>query len=134
LDEGQHGRAFGDAYGQQMLKRLRRWLGWDSDSSPFDFSALELPLRLRAPKAAAPKPVVVAPKQAPRATPQPQQPPKPAAKKPAAETQDRPRLLEILDNPKLTLDRPKDDGFDPYNTGAFNRSASWEKISRHKKR
>jgi hypothetical protein len=118
-----------------MLKRLRRWLGWDSDSSPFDFGALELPLRLRAPKAAAPKPVVATPKQAPpRATPQPQQPSKPAAKKPAAETLDSSRLLEILDNPKLTLDRPKDDGFDPYNTGAFNRSASWEKISRHKKR
>jgi hypothetical protein len=135
LDERQDGRGFGEAYGQQMLKRLRRWLGWDSDSSPLDFSALELPLRPRGPKAAAPKPVVVAPKQAaPRATPQPQQPPKPAAKKPAPETLDSPRLLEILDNPKLTLDRPKDDGFDPYNTGAFNRSASWEKISRHKKR
>ena len=60
--------------------------------------------------------------------------PKPTAKKQAPEKLDNPRLLEILDNPKLTLDRPNDDGFDPYNTGAFNRSASWEKISRHKKR
>jgi hypothetical protein len=42
--------------------------------------------------------------------------------------------MDILDNPRLTLDRPNDDGFDPYNTGAFNRSQSWEKIGRHKKR
>jgi hypothetical protein len=42
--------------------------------------------------------------------------------------------MDVLDNPRLTLDRPKDDGFDPYNTGAFNRSASWEKIGRQKKR
>jgi hypothetical protein len=121
-----------------MLKRLRRWLGWDSDSSPFDFSALELPPRF---KPSATKPIVAAPKQAPReaATAQPpqatqgsqasQQPKSPAKKRSSEE-----RLLELLDNPKLTLDRPNDDGFDPYNTGAFNRSTSWEKISRHKKR
>lgn len=42
--------------------------------------------------------------------------------------------LDVLDNPRLTLDKPSDDGFDPYNTGAFNRSASWEKIGRNKKR
>ena len=33
----------------------------------------------------------------------------------------------------ITLDRPTGDGFDPYNTGAFNRSASWERIGRNKK-
>ena len=41
---------------------------------------------------------------------------------------------EVLDNPQLTLDKPPDDGFDPYNTGAFNRSASWERIGRQRKR
>jgi len=41
--------------------------------------------------------------------------------------------MDVLDNPHLTLDRPKDDGFDPYNTGAFNRSTSWERIGRHKR-
>jgi len=41
--------------------------------------------------------------------------------------------MDLLDNPQLTLDRPTGDGFDPYNTGAFNRSASWEKIGRNKK-
>jgi hypothetical protein len=38
--------------------------------------------------------------------------------------------MDILDNPLLSLDKPVEDGFDPYNTGAFNRSASWERISR----
>jgi hypothetical protein len=42
--------------------------------------------------------------------------------------------MEALDNPRLTLDKPDNDGFDPYNTGAFNRSASWEKIGRQRKR
>lgn len=42
--------------------------------------------------------------------------------------------MDVLDNPSLTLDRPSGDGFDPYNTGAFNRSTSWERIGRHKKR
>ena len=42
--------------------------------------------------------------------------------------------MDVLDNPRLTLDKPADDGFDPYNTGAFNRSTSWEKIGRQRKR
>ena len=42
--------------------------------------------------------------------------------------------LDVLDNPRLTLDKPADDGFDPYNTGAFNRSTSWERIGRQRKR
>ena len=42
--------------------------------------------------------------------------------------------MDVLDNPALTLDKPGEDGFDPYNTGAFNRSASWERIGRQKKR
>jgi hypothetical protein len=27
---------------------------------------------------------------------------------------------------------PKDDGFDPYNTGTFNRSGSWERINKRR--
>jgi len=42
--------------------------------------------------------------------------------------------LDVLDNPRLSLDKPADDRFDPYNTGAFNRSTSWEKIGRQRKR
>ena len=41
---------------------------------------------------------------------------------------------DVLDNPRLTLDKPAEDGFDPYNTGAFNRSTSWEQIGRQRKR
>jgi hypothetical protein len=42
--------------------------------------------------------------------------------------------MDVLDNPRLTLDKPPAVGFDPYYTGAFNRSTSWEKIGRQRKR
>jgi hypothetical protein len=113
-----------------MLKLLKRWLGWDSDSSPFDFSGLQTNSRRRStpPNAVPPNP---APKPA---APQPQPPAKLAgeAKPPKKPKKDR-APMDVLDNPRLTLDRPTDDGFDPYNTGAFNRSQSWEKIGRHKR-
>ena len=62
-----------------------------------------------------------------------------AEQTPAAQTAERrPKPertpLDVLDNPRLTLDKPADDGFDPYNTGAFNRSTSWERIGRQRKR
>jgi hypothetical protein len=113
-----------------MLKLLKRWLGWDSDSSPFDFSGLQPGPRQRsAPPAVAP----------PKAAAKPAAPQPPPSAKPNAEPQTakKPRKdrapMDVLDNPRLTLDRPNDDGFDPYNTGAFNRSQSWEKIGRHKR-
>jgi hypothetical protein len=107
-----------------MLNFLKRWLGWDADSTLFDFSDLR-PRQSRTPlpgQGAAPPAV------------------KPAAASPAAvssQRRDRGKErdpLDVLDNPRLTLDKPVDDGFDPYNTGAFNRSASWERIGRQKKR
>ena len=118
-----------------MLKTLRRWLGWDSSSGPFDFGDLEIRSRPR------PTPGVKAPIAAkPQTTPMRAQsgvvPPgavKTAAK-PATRRKREQDPLDVLDNPKLTLERPTttttEDGFDPYNTGAFNRSASWERISR----
>jgi hypothetical protein len=113
-----------------MLKLLKRWLGWDSDSSPFDFSGLPM-----GPRPRSGPPSVAPPKTAakPAATP-PQASAKRAAepKAPAKPKKDR-APMDVLDNPRLTLDRPNDDGFDPYNTGAFNRSQSWEKIGRHKR-
>jgi len=114
-----------------MLKLLKRWLGWDSDSGPFDFSGLHLGARSRsAPSNAAPPPKTT-PKPASPA-PQPQASAKKIASEPKKPKKDR-APLDVLDNPRLTLDRPTDDGFDPYNTGAFNRSQSWEKIGRHKR-
>ena len=117
-----------------MLKLLKRWLGWDSDSSPFDFSGLQRGSRQRsAPPSVAPPPNVEPP---PKIAAKPTSPPPQAPAKHAAEPK-KPKKdrtpMDVLDNPRLTLDRPSDDGFDPYNTGAFNRSQSWEKIGRHKR-
>jgi hypothetical protein len=102
-----------------MLKHLKRWLGWESESDLLDLAALSS--RPNSAPPPAPKPPVVA--QARRI----EQPP------PQRQPQSKdPR--DVLDNPRLTLDKPADDGFDPYNTGAFNRSASWERIGRQRKR
>jgi hypothetical protein len=126
-----------------MLRLLKRWLGWDSNSGPFDFSDL----RLGARRSSSP----VQPQAQPRApaTPRGETPaqraetpargsapaqPAQAAKTAAPKKAKKDRApMDLLDNPQLTLDRPTGDGFDPYNTGAFNRSASWEKIGRNKK-
>jgi hypothetical protein len=105
-----------------MLKLLKRWLGWDPDSGLLDFSELSLRSRPKPPKPL--PPITVRP---PAETP---------AGKTAQERRPKPerKPMDVLNNPKLTLDKPGDDGFDPYNTGAFNRSTSWEKIGRQRKR
>jgi hypothetical protein len=100
-----------------MLKHLKRWLGWESEPD------------LRDPAGASPRvqSAPLAPKPAGALqTRSIEQPPKP----PTTERD----VLDVLDNPRLSLDKPPDDGFDPYNTGAFNRSASWERIGRQRKR
>jgi hypothetical protein len=102
-----------------MLKRLKRWLGWDTESGLLDFSDFGTRARSTPP---APKPPVVSPSK----------PADPAAAQRRAKTERTP--IDVLDNPRLSLDKPADDGFDPYNTGAFNRSASWERIGRQRKR
>jgi hypothetical protein len=107
---------------QILLKRLKRWLGWDSDSGLLDFADLET----RSRGSQAPKPT--APTSAPRPAEKTGTPPAPRRAKNARTP------AEVLDNPRLTLDKPPDNGFDPYNTGAFNRSQSWEKIGRQRKR
>ena len=103
-----------------MLKRLKRWLGWDSQSGLLDFSDLDSRPRGGS---ATPKPP------APMATPRPANPA-------TAQRRAKPErsAADLLENPRLTLDKPADDGFDPYNTGAFNRSQSWERIGRQRKR
>ena len=104
-----------------MLKQLKRWLGWESESDLLDFAPASPrpPPAPKPPAAVQTRPIAQSPTQPPAA-------PKPA--KPEREP------LDVLDNPRLTLDKPPDDGFDPYNTGAFNRSASWERIGRQRKR
>jgi hypothetical protein len=103
-----------------LLKLLKRWLGWDPDSGLLDFSDLS---RRARPIVTKPVPPVVVRPPAPNPAP-------------AQERRAKPERtpMEALDNPRLTLDKPDNDGFDPYNTGAFNRSASWEKIGRQRKR
>jgi hypothetical protein len=103
-----------------LLKRLKRWLGWDTESGLLDFSEV----RIR------PRPAPPAPK------PPPTNALRPSEQNAARERRVKPERapLDVLDNPRLTLDKPADDGFDPYNTGAFNRSASWERIGRQRKR
>jgi hypothetical protein len=127
-----------------MLRLLKRWLGWDSGSGPFDFSDLRFggrqvsstsqpPAQPRAPavaRAEAPAQRAETPARGSASTQPAQAPAKPA---PAKKAKKERAPMDVLDNPQLTLDRPTADGFDPYNTGAFNRSASWEKIGRNKK-
>lgn len=103
-----------------MLKQLKRWLGWEGESSLLDLVRLGLRTRSTPPP---PKPLVTA-----IPTRRAEQPS--ASQRPAKERD----TLEVLDNPRLSLDKPPADGFDPYNTGAFNRSASWERIGRNRKR
>jgi hypothetical protein len=104
-----------------MLKRLKRWLGWDSETGLLDFS--DFSARPRTAPPPAPKPPISAHTRVSEPAPAPQRRPK-AERGP----------MDVLDNPRLTLDKPPDDGFDPYNTGAFNRSTSWERIGRQRKR
>ena len=116
-----------------MLRLLRRILGWDADSGPFDFDDLEQPVRPPSSTASVlsekPKPVTQA---GARQQPTQKSGAKPA-NKPAASRPPKERTAsEILDNPELSLNGPQDEGFDPYNTGAFNRSSSWEKIAKHR--
>lgn len=103
-----------------LLKRLKRWLGWDTESGLLDFSDLGLRPRPSSPPPKAPPPSPL------RSTEQ----------NVTRERRPKPERtpLDVLDNPRLTLDKPADDGFDPYNTGAFNRSASWDRIGRQRKR
>ena len=112
-----------------MLRLLRRILGWDADSGPFDFDCLEQPTRPRSSTASVlsenPKPAEVKTDPAAAKAAKSAEAPEPRA--PKDKTAD-----EILSNPELSLNGPQDEGFDPYNTGAFNRSSSWEKIAKNR--
>ena len=118
-----------------MLRLLRRILGWDADSGPFDFDCLDQPARPPSSTASVltqkQKPVPAQPgKKRPVAAQHGAE--KPTGNPPATEGQHEKSASEILNNPSLSLNGPQDEGFDPYNTGAFNRSASWDKISKHR--
>lgn len=44
----------------------------------------------------------------------------------------KPSSVDLFDNPDLKLDTPPDTGFDPYNTGTFDRSGSWERVNKRR--
>lgn len=44
----------------------------------------------------------------------------------------KPSSVDLFDNPDLELDAPQESGFDPYNTGTFNRSGSWERVNKRR--
>ena len=103
-----------------MLKLLKRWLGWDADTSLLDLTDFGIRSRRSPPP---PTPPIVTQNRPPERAGTGQR---------RAKAERAP--LDVLDNPRLSLDKAGDDGFDPYNTGAFNRSASWERIGRQRKR
>lgn len=96
-----------------MLKAIKRWLGWESHT--LDFSELRPQPRPRPRSATA---AVLA--NGPRSRKAPPKPPAP------------PRLREPRAAFSLEREpeRANQEAFDPYNTGKFDRSASWERISR----
>ncbi len=44
----------------------------------------------------------------------------------------KPSGVDTFDNPDLSVQPEPDTGFDPYNTGTFNRSGSWERINKRR--
>jgi hypothetical protein len=86
-----------------MLKFLKRWLGWEEDLNYFDPDDFNPAPRPRAATAR----VLAGKSRKPQANPQ-------TPRAPAAE-----------DSEPLPPD------FNPYNTGKFDRSASWERISKN---
>lgn len=96
-----------------MLKFLKRWLGWEEDLeyfNPDDFK----PRR---------RPTAATGKVLSNSTRKPAPPRKAAA-----------RPNKAAPPPALNLnDEPMQPHFDPYNTGKFDRSASWERISKNQR-
>jgi hypothetical protein len=86
-----------------MLRFLKRWLGWEEDLDYFDPDDFKPAPRPRSATAQ----VFVGKSRKPQASPRSQ-------RAPAADDSEP---------------RPAD--FNPYNTGKFDRSASWERISKN---
>jgi len=90
-----------------MLKTIKRWLGWEGHSG-FDFEGLE---PRRRPTSATASVLSKGPR----------------ARSAAPVTPAPPKLPG--DDGQTEASRPEP-AFDPYNTGKFDRSQSWERISR----
>jgi hypothetical protein len=101
-----------------MIKRIRRLLGWDTDDERFERD-------VRTPPSTSP----VIRRPAARAVPPP-----PAARPRKSDKTSPDAPIEFVDKPALSLDTSEEAGFDPYNTGVYDRSASWDRISKTKGR
>jgi hypothetical protein len=88
-----------------MLRFLKRWLGWDDDLEYFDPEDFKPAPRPRSATAS-----VLSGK-----------PRKPVKQ---AKSRREPARLDVDEEPA----RPQ---FDPYNTGKFDRSASWDRIGKN---
>jgi hypothetical protein len=93
----------------RMLRLLKRWLGFEEDSDYFDPDDFRVETR---PKSATAQVLTTGPRNV-----QPKPKPKP---------QNR-----VAPPPLDFEEEPVEPHFDPYNTGKFDRSASWEKISKN---
>ena len=110
-----------------MLKNLKRWLGLERKASRVP------PVAAAGPRRPTPRPKNGAANGKTSANGKANAAVKgtrPSAPKPGSKKPRRP--VDVLDNPRLSLERP-DEGFDPYNTGAFNRGQSWERIGKKKR-
>lgn len=96
-----------------MLRLLKRWLGWEEDVEHFSPESFKPRAR---PTSATAQVLANAPRKP--ATPPPR---RPTTKVTAA-----PSALNLDDEPEVPH-------FDPYNTGKFDRSASWERISKNQR-
>lgn len=126
-----------------MLRLIRRWLGWEADEEFYrreNIHARARPSSATAHLFAKNTKVAVPPAASSRA----RQPAKPAQRpKPAPNTgvrpqtrpapTQKPRAAKPGTPPKRRpIDAPEPQ-FDPYNTGKFDRSASWERISKNQR-
>jgi hypothetical protein len=60
---------------------------------------------------------------------------RPIGEAPPAKAPSEQKIALEADTPALSLDtRISAETFDPYNTGRFDRGASWDRISKHKSR
>jgi len=93
-----------------MLRLLKRWLGWEDD----DYSvAAELKARVR-PRSATAQVLAKGPRKdlGKRARPAPKR--------------TGPEVVDFVEG-------APDPAFDPYNTGKFDRGASWDRISKNQR-
>jgi hypothetical protein len=110
-----------------MLKHIRRWLGWEDPAADFEPSAARATLPTPPARGVTPAP-------GSHPTARPQSPRADSNSEGQRSSPASPNGEASGTKLGLHLDVPCEVSFDPYNTGAFDRSRSWEKISKQRKR